>query len=498
MNGIKILFCLFFALIELNAQNKNHVEILSTDNYNDIIKKAANVSPSPRQLRWQKLEVTAFFHFGINTFYDKERGDGREDISKFNPTELDANQWISVVKNAGVKQVIITAKHHDGFCLWPSKYTDHSVKNAPYKNGKGDVVKEVSQACKINGIGFGIYLSPWDRNSKYYGDSAKYNEYFINQLTELLTNYGTVQEVWFDGACGEGANGKKQVYNFDAWYALIRKLQPEAVIAVMGPDVRWVGTETGEGRETEWSVLPTDEKLQTKIAASSQTDITFSPNGDMMENDLGSRAKIMNAKGLIWYPAETDVSIRPGWFYHAAEDQKVKTADELVKIYFTSVGRNSLLLLNIPPNQQGLISKYDVQNLLAWRNKMNEIFDNELFSTAGIVENKNKILPSDFLKNISKINDSAQTIEFTFTQSVTFNVLSLQEEIEVGQRVEKFYAKYFDEDKKVWQTFTTGTTIGYKRLLTFDKVKAQKIRIQIEASRLNPVLNNFGFYLMEE
>ena len=250
------LFLLLLPFISFPQSGKNHATILPTDSEKDIIKKAANVVPSPRQLRWQQLELTAFFHFGINTFTNKEWGDGKEDISLFNPCCLDAKQWVKTAKEAGIKQVIITAKHHDGFCLWPSKFTQHSVQYTPWKNGKGDVVKEVADACKLYNIGFGIYLSPWDRNSPYYGDSATYNTYFMNQLTELLTHYGKVDEVWFDGANGEGPNGKKQVYNFAAWYKLIRTLQPAAVIAVMGPDVRWVGTESGVGRTTEWSVVP--------------------------------------------------------------------------------------------------------------------------------------------------------------------------------------------------------------------------------------------------
>lgn len=264
-------FLLFNICVGQNNSNTgNYILIQPGDTEKDIIRKAAHVTPSVRQLRWQQLELTAFFHFGVNTFTDKEWGNGKEYPAVFNPSQLDARQWIKTVKEAGFKQVIITAKHHDGFCLWPSKFTEHSVKNSSWKNGKGDVVKEVADACHELGVGFGVYLSPWDRNSPYYGDSPKYNEYFMDQLTELLTQYGTVDEVWFDGANGEGPNGRKQVYDFDAWYTLIRKLQPQAVIAIMGPDVRWVGTETGYGRETEWSVIPADDRMMEKIADGSQ------------------------------------------------------------------------------------------------------------------------------------------------------------------------------------------------------------------------------------
>ena len=239
MKQIILLFFIFISGIS-NAQKKNYAVISPSDSESDIIRKAANIIPSARQLRWQKLELTAFFHFGVNTFTNREWGTGKEDPKIFNPKHLNANQWVQVAKDAGFKQVILTAKHHDGFCLWPTKTTEHSVKNSPWKNGKGDVVREVADACKKENMGFGVYLSPWDRNSSFYG-TDEYNDFFVKQLTELLTNYGRIDEVWFDGANGEGPNGKKQVYDFNRWYQLIRKLQPAAVIAIMGPDVRWVG-----------------------------------------------------------------------------------------------------------------------------------------------------------------------------------------------------------------------------------------------------------------
>jgi len=374
-----LLFILNFS--SSDGQVNSYVEISKNDTEKEIIYKAANVKPTARQLRWQQLELTAFFHFGVNTYTDKEWGDGTEDPKIFNPTALDAKQWVRIAKEAGVKQVIITAKHHDGFCLWPSKFTNHSVKTSPWKNGDGDVVKEVSDACNEMNIGFGIYLSPWDRNNSTYGTEA-YNDYFINQLTELLTNYGTVDEVWFDGANGEGKNGKKQVYDFARWYKLIRRLQPQAVIAIMGPDVRWVGTETGYGREQEWSVVPIDAMNTKEVSGNSQTSIDLKPTGDMKGDVLGNRQKILNAKALAWYPAETDVSIRPGWFYHSKEDDKVKSPDKLLDIYFNSVGKNSVLLLNIPPNKQGLISDADIKSLVGWKKLRDEIFSNNLAKNA--------------------------------------------------------------------------------------------------------------------
>ncbi|ARS39355.1 alpha-L-fucosidase [Sphingobacteriaceae bacterium GW460-11-11-14-LB5] len=484
------------------GQQKSIVSISKADNQSTIIAKAANVVPSPRQLRWQTLELTAFFHFGINTFTDREWGDGKEDISKFNPELLDAEQWVKAIKAAGFKQAIITAKHHDGFCLWPSKFTEHSIKNTAYKNGKGDVVKEVADACRKYNIGFGVYLSPWDRNNPSYGSDA-YNTYFVNQLTELLTQYGKVDEVWFDGANGEGPNGKKQVYDFNTWYTLIRKLQPQAVIAVQGPDVRWVGTETGVGRETEWSVLPMAEQSQEKIAALSQKEVNVIPtlSGSYKDQDRGSRSKLINATGLVWYPAETDVSIRPGWFYHTNEDAKVKTPKKLMDIYFTSVGRNGVLLLNIPPNTKGLIADSDVKNLAAFGQKMRSTFSNNIAKTATVSATSGKNIKTLFDGKLNTYfttpgKDTTTTIELNWAKAVTFNVLSLQENIAIGQRIEKFEAEYFDG--KEWINFTSASTVGYKRLLKFNEVTTKKVRFKILSSRLNPSLAEFGLYLLDE
>ncbi|HVS95887.1 MAG TPA: alpha-L-fucosidase, partial [Puia sp.] len=478
-----------------------HVAIRPTDGEPDIIRKAAHVVPAPRQLRWQQLELTAFLHFGINTFTNREWGDGKEDISQFDPANLDARQWVRVLKAAGFRQVILTAKHHDGFCLWPSKCTSHTIENTPYKDGHGDIVKEVSDACRQYGLGFGVYLSPWDRNSPAYGDSLRYNELFLHWLNELLTNYGKVDEVWFDGANGEGPNGKKQVYAFEAWYHLIRKLQPQAVIAVMGPDVRWVGTESGEGRLTEWSVMPVNAGTQASIAGNSQQDETFPPLGDLMNDDLASRAKLMKASGLIWYPAETDVSIRPGWFYHPAEDAKVMTPARLMDIYFSSVGRNSVLLLNIPPNKQGLISDADIRTLRAWRKDWEATFSHNLASGAIVRSPNGKNAARLFDGNDSTAwttrgNDTTATIDFLLPGPRTFDILLLQENIRVGQRVEKWALEY--KDGQEWKTITEGTTIGYKRLLRFAPVTARFVRLRILSSRLNPTIAAFGLYRLAQ
>lgn len=476
--------------------DKNYVVIQPNDREQDIIKKAAHVIPSKRQLRWQELELTGFLHFGVNTFTNKEWGDGTEDPKIFNPTSLDARQWVLVCKEAGIKQVILTAKHHDGFCLWPSKFTKHSVQNSPWKGGKGDVVREVADACKEYDIGFGVYLSPWDRNSPYFGDSARYNEYFINQLTELLTNYGKVDEVWFDGANGEGPNGKKQVYQFNRWYNHIRKLQPDAVIAVMGPDVRWVGTESGYGRETEWSVVPIDAQVQESIAATSQKEAGFAPT-NMMDDDLGSRTKILKSRSLVWYPAEIDVSIRPGWFYHPAEDDKVKSPSTLMDIYFSSVGRNGVLLLNIPPDTRGLIHEADIRNLKKWKELRDQTFARNLLSGATVVcrngKNNKTLLDGSYSTHwTTQGNDTASIIEFRLKSAKGFDVLLLQENIRVGQRIEKFTVEYKDGSK--WKKLIDGTTVGYKRLLRFPVVQTNAIRIKIQSSRLNPTIAEVGLY----
>ncbi|WP_242921198.1 alpha-L-fucosidase [Pontibacter liquoris] len=498
--GIILLLAITAGCAQRPTGKSNSAVMQPQDTPAEIIRKAANIVPTPRQLRWQQLEMTAFFHFGVNTFTNREWGDGTEDPNVFNPTQLDARQWVRVAKEAGIKQVILTAKHHDGFCLWPSKYTEHSVKNSPWENGRGDVVKEVADACREYGVGFGIYLSPWDRNSPLYGTDA-YNDYFVNQLTELLTQYGRVDEVWFDGANGEGPNGKKQEYDFDRWYAQIRKLQPMATIAVMGPDVRWVGTETGYGRETEWSVVPADNLNQAAVAAGSQQAVAFKPQGDMRGEVLGSREKILPAKGLVWYPAETDVSIRPGWFYHPTENNQVKSPEKLQDIYYNSVGRNGVLLLNIPPDTRGLVHESDVRSLQGWPQLRQETFHTNLAAKAKITsangKNAKALRDGKYTSYwTTRGSDTTAVLELALPGSSTFDVLALQENIAVGQRIEKFALDVWLNGQ--WQQVTEGTTVGYKRLLLFDAVTSDKVRLRILSSRLNPTLSELGLYKRPE
>ncbi len=319
-------------------------------------KKLTSVVPSARQLALEQMEFYGFIHFTVNTFTDREWGDGTESESVFNPTNLDADEWAQVAKEAGMKGLILTCKHHDGFCLWPSKFTSHTVANSPFREGKGDVVRELSDACHRHGLKFGVYLSPWDRNHPTYGTGDAYNDYFVGQLTELLTNYGEIFAVWFDGACGEGKNGKKQVYDWNRYYETIRRLQPNACISVCGPDVRWCGNEAGDTRPSEWSVVPLRAKDTEKVAEKSQQldeDGFRTRRLAASDLDLGSREILRGEKTLIWYPAEVNTSIRPGWFYHESEDNKVKSLEELLLVYFNSVGGNATFLLNIPPTREG-------------------------------------------------------------------------------------------------------------------------------------------------
>ncbi len=476
---------------DTDAQTKsNFIRILDTDSENDIIKKAVNVVPSARQLRWQQLEMTAFIHFGINTFTGREWGDGKESPSLFNPSGLDARQWVKTCKEAGFKLVILTAKHHDGFCLWPSRFTEHSVKSSPWKDGKGDVVKETADACREYGIEFGIYLSPWDRNSSTFGSEA-YNDFFVNQLTELLTNYGRIGEVWFDGANGEGAEGKKQRYDFKRWYSLIRKLQPEAVIAVMGPDIRWVGTEKGYGRDNEWSVVPGDALMPDKIASESQKDVSFAPV-DMTDKDLGSREKIVKAKSLVWYPAEMDVSIRPGWFYHASEDDQVKSPKKLLDIYYGSVGRNGTLLLNLPPDKRGLIHENDVRSLQYFKKELDRRFKHNILKDALSSPGTRKLTDNDIKTNVVLKGDKGQVLEFDFGKDCAFNTLVLQEDISRGQRVEELIVECMENGR--WKTIAKIGTVGYKRIIEFERISSNKLRLTFAKTRGTIFIGEAGLY----
>ena len=487
-----ICFCSIFS----NAQN--YVPIAPNTSSTEILDAAISVRPSDRQLAWQKLEYYAFIHFGPNTFLGNEWGDGTADPSVFNPTALDANQWVKTIKAAGMKGLILTAKHHDGFCLWPTQTTDYSVSASPWRNGKGDLVREVADACQREDIKFGIYLSPWDRNHTTYGDSPAYDKVFVAQLTELMTNYGELFELWFDGANGEGPNGKVQEYDWKAYYDLIRKFQPNAVIAIMGPDVRWCGNEAGKGRDPEWSVLPVTSNSQRLIAENSQQndgEAMFIPK-NAKGSDLGSRDLLLNSPALIWYPSEVDTSIRPGWFYHAEQDDKVKTPEKLEQIYYSSVGMNASLLLNIPPDKRGLIHENDIKNLMALKKKIDTTFKLNLMEKAKISLKKKeakKLIDGKLATHYElQTNQKDSTILITFKKPQTFNRLLLQENIAMGQRVETFVFEKMEAGK--WIEIAAGKTIGYKRILCFDEVTSSKVRIRITSTRANPLLAEIGIY----
>ena len=462
--------------------------------------------PGERQLTYEKMEFFCFIHFTVNTFTGSEWGDGKEDVSIFNPTELDARQWVKTAKDAGMKGLILTCKHHDGFCLWPSKYTEHSVKNSPYKNGKGDIVREVSEACKEFGLKFGVYLSPWDRNNSSYGKGKEYDDYYVNQLTELLTEYGELYTIWLDGACGEGANGKVQKYDWNRYYKVMRELQPNAVISISGPDVRWCGNEAGEVRESEWSVVAkdmTDPSITAELSQHEDNEEFRDRPLDETQSDLGSRERLKNEKELVWYPAETDVSIRPGWFYHEEEDDKVRSFENLKDIYLKSVGGNTTLLLNIPPMKNGKIHEKDMAILKRLGEFTNDAFKNNLLKNALITTvpehdcrgNSPDMMRTDDYNTyfMNKEGDNKLLIEIKFDECKKLNYLVLKEAITYSQRVEKFNVYFNDESGNKIKIFG-GTTIGYKRIIDLKGTKTDNLTIEIEDSRVAPVMSFVGVY----
>jgi alpha-L-fucosidase len=445
---------------------------------NDTLnQRLVKIRPSKRQLEWQQTEFYAFVHFTVNTFTDKEWGDGTESPEIFNPVKLDARQWCKAIKAAGMKGLILTCKHHDGFCLWPSRFTNHTVAASPYKDGKGDIVREVSEACSEFGLKFGVYLSPWDRNSQLYGQGKPYDDFFVNQLTELLSNYGKVFSVWFDGACGEGPNGKKQVYDFERYYKVIRDLQPDACISVCGPDVRWCGNEAGHCRKSEWSVVPARTKDTEIIKERSQHEDSEEFRQRKIsasDEDLGSRAILENENDLIWYPAEVNTSIRPGWFYHEYEDDKVRSLEELTNIYFNSVGGNATFLLNIPPTREGLFHKNDVARL----QELGDFLRNEF---------ANPIKELD--KKEIKLNTTSETDSYTIRIDLPLSKIKyiiIQEDIEKSQRAESFEVLAKNSSEK-YETLFSGTTIGYKKIIRFEKpLNTDSLIIKITSCRCKP------------
>jgi alpha-L-fucosidase len=451
------------------------------------------VRPEARQLAWQKLEFIAFVHFGMNTFTGRDLGTGQEDPKLFNPTELDCRQWARLSREAGARAVLLVAKHHDGFCLWPSQYTDFSVRRSPWRNGQGDLVREMAEACREHGLKLGIYLSPTDFHEPTFGtDSAGYNAYFKNQLRELLTKYGEISEVFFDGA---QPTRKRQEYDWAGFYALIRELRPGAVISIKGPDVRWVGNEQGRARESEWSVIP----LPVAPGAWHWPDLTAP--------DLGSRGQLAGGRHLHWYPAEADVSLGGYWFYQGDEPRNLKSLPQLVDIYYQSVGRNAVLLLNLSPDRRGRISDRAAQRLQELGAVLHRTFQTNLAAGAKVTASNTRTpaashAPGGVLDGergtFWMAEDGCGPVELVMElpRPVRFNRAMLQEEIELSQRIEAFALDAWLKDG--WQEIARGTTVGYKRLLRFDAVETAKVRLRILDSRVCPTLCEFGLYLEEQ
>ncbi|WP_308991328.1 alpha-L-fucosidase [Mariniflexile litorale] len=450
-------------------------------------------TPSQKQLSWHEMEFYAFVHFSLNTFTNKEWGYGDESPKLFNPTALDTKQWARIAKEAGMTGIIITAKHHDGFCLWPSDYTERSVKNSPWKNGKGDVVKELAESCREYGLKLGIYLSPWDRNHPEYGKPG-YITYFRNQLKELLTNYGDVFEIWFDGANGGdgyygGANETRKIntleyYNWDETYKMIYEIAPKTLVWGVGPsEARWIGNEEGRAGKTNWSLLRQKDELAGKVHYT-----------EFMSG---------HEDGEKWVPGEADVSIRPGWFYHAIEDDKVRPIEDMVDIYYESIGRNANLLLNLPVDKRGLVNENDEARLKELTAIIKTDFKNELLSGCKI--SADNVRGDDDLYSVNNLVDTNKetywatddtvktaSVLFEFEKPTAINRILLQESIKLGQRVKEFNVEARVDGK--WQTVANETTIGYKRILRIPRVEATALRVNITNSKASLVISAIKAY----
>ena len=412
--------------------------------------------PTEAQLRWQQMEYNMFVHFGPNTFSGVEWGSGAEPEDLFNPTELDCRQWAATARNAGMKGIIVTAKHHDGFCLWPSQTSTHTVAQSSWRNGKGDVLKELSEACREYGLGFGVYLSPWDRNHPLYGTPA-YNDSYVAALQEIHDGrYGPVFEHWFDGACGEGPTGKLQVYDWPTFFGTMRHLSPQTILfSDIGPDCRWVGNEQGRASETAWSRLDTEG---------------FTPGAGAPPIDTLQRG---NVHGTAWVPAETDVSIRPGWFWRESETAQLKSTEALFDIWLTSVGRNSVLLLNVPADTRGRIPSADSLRLMEFRALRERVFGNDLAKGA-------------------RQRLRGNTLDIQLPEDRTFNLIELREDISLGQRIYSFQVE--TEEDGNWTVLAEGTTIGHKRMLPVPECSSSHLRVSITGAYAKPVLLNAALY----
>ncbi len=441
--------------------------------------------PTRAQLAWHETEYYLFVHFGPNTFTSKEWGDGNEPEDVFNPTDLDCRQWARIAKDAGAKGIIITAKHHDGFCLWPSDFSKHTVKQSKWKNGKGDVLKELSQACREYGLKFGVYISPWDKNHPDYG-TPKYNDVFVGMLKELLKGYGNIWEMWWDGANGEGPNGKKQVYDWRRFENTVRQYSPRTVIfSDIGPDIRWVGNENGFAGDPNWNFLDTAGFMRGLGA----------PHTDTLNRG--------NYYGKYWIPGECDVSIRPGWFYHKEEDAKIKSPQQLFNIYLKSVGRGANLLLNVPPDPQGRITDKDSIALVEFKKLRDESFNVNVLKQANTYY---EFSQKDFSKKpimVRTIDTATKTYGINLQnfivqlhQPVKINCIVLREAIHLGQSIRRFSVVLYNGTKVVREI--DGTSVGRKRILTFPTTLITSFRVYLEDARGNDNISGVAAYMMDE
>ena len=449
------------------------------------VKRAAAVVPSARQVAWNCMEFYGFVHFGLYTFDPSREGKAGAEI--FNPAEFDPYQWVRAFKAAGMKGLLLTCKHHEGFCLWPSEYTDFSVKMSPWRD---DIVKEVAMACHAEGLKFGVYLSPWDMHEKTYG-TPDYDIYFKNQLTELCSNYGDLFCVWFDGACR--SKDKLQDYDWEGYYDIIRRLQPEACISICGPDVRWIGNEAGVSREEEWSVVP-KEIMTTERNPGYWRQIDKVPNSTW--TDIGSREFIQGYEDLIWYPAEVDVSIRPSWGYMDGEAEKLHTLDTLIQMYEKAVGGNANLLLNVPPNRNGLFDETDVKRLSEMGNEIKRIFSISQLDNASAADEKGRdagaVLNKDRKQFYEAASDELPVIDICLEGERDVNLVTIKETIELGQHIEEFCLEVPADG--AWREVYRATTIGYQRICRFPGIHTQLLRFRAIKTRGKTSLTEIGIY----
>lgn len=470
--------------IDNNGQDINSPEV----------ERLTNVRPTEVQSNISDVEYYSFIHYGMNTFTGQEWGDGTESPSQYNPTVVDTDQWVKVLKDSGSKGVIFTAKHHDGFCLFPSDYTDHDISSSPYQDGNGDICKQMAESCKKYDMKLGFYLSPWDRHEKTYATDA-YNDFFVNQLTELCTNYGEIFTFWFDGACGDDIGDWK--YDFERYYKVIRELQPNAAISNVGPDVRWIGNEAGKTRESEWSVISNGDASIEAVAENSQKtaeDAKRLQSVSYDAKDRGSRELLKDYRDLIWKQAEADVSIHHDWFYN--DKSKMRSAKELENIYYNTVGGNALLLMNVPPTKDGVIAEKDVKLLEEFKNRIDTTFETRIQGkTLALTKDSEKEIDISTLDKSYKLADDEYMISIKLDEKSKVSTVVLQEDTTESQRIEKFeiYAKQGNKFIKV----SEETVVGSKkivRLSSFYARNTDEIRVVITQSRGNPTIRTVELY----